>query len=305
MNHEGWTFSCGCAPRADFVFFARERDDLADQNVIATSFYVWNERQAVPDNRWSIYSEVAEWRAQGMASIKPGSANRVTVALGTRGQYFEVEPATLVKNLGVIEGLNVLIRRVAAIDDGIFAAGMGRSVIRRTGRGAWTEFGPGITAAEQGQVIGFEGIDGFAPDDLYVAGWAGEIWHWVKGAWQRIDSPTNVNLNAIACDRRNGLVFAVGDNGSMVRGAGEQWDIIDTGRPENLQDVTVFDGQVFAVTDFGILRLTDDGLVPDDRFADADRPGTCLHLLRAEDGVISMGPKDLFAFSGGTWRRIV
>ena len=51
--------------------------------------------------------------------------------------------------------------------------------------------------------------------------------------------------------------------------------------------------------------LTDEGLVPDDRFADADRPGTCLHLLQAEDGVISMGPKDLFAFSGGTWRRIV
>ena len=304
MEHAGWTFSCGWAPHVDFVFFARERDDLADEDVVATSFYMWDE-QAALDQQWGMYDAIVAWRAQGMASIKPASADRVTVALGTRGQYFEVEPATGAESVGVIGGLNVLIRRVAAIGDEIFAAGMGRSVIRRVRRGTWTEFGPGTTAADQGQVVGFEGIDGFAPDDIYVAGWAGEIWHWVNGAWQRIDSPTNVNLNAVACDRRNGLVFAVGDNGSMVRGTGDQWEAVNTGRPENLQDVTVFDGQVFAVTDFGILRLTSDGLVPDDRFADADRPGTCLHLLLAEDGVISMGPKDLFAFAGGTWRRIV
>jgi len=199
----------------------------------------------------------------------------------------------------------VLIRRVAAIGDEIFATGMGRSVIRRLSRGTWTEFGPGTTPADKDRVVGFEGIDGFSPDDIYVAGWAGEIWHWFLGAWQRIDSPTNANLNAVACDDENGLVFAVGDNGAMVRGTGDQWDFIDTGRPENLQDVAVFDGEVFVVTDFDILRLGPSGLIPEDRFTGGDTPDSCLHLLAAEDGVVSMGPKDLFAFSGGIWRRII
>ena len=91
----------------------------------------------------------------------------------------------------------------------------------------------------------------------------------------------------------------------MVRGAGDQWDFIDTGRPENFQDFAVFDGEVFVVTDFRILRLRPSGLIPEDRFEGGDAPDSCLHLLLAEDGLVSMGPKDLFTFSGGTWRRII
>jgi len=305
MEHNGWSFICGCAPFADLVFFARERDDLASQDTVATSFYVWFDRHPDPDDRWSIYDEITNWRAQGMASIKLKGADRITVALGSRGEYLEIEPATANEYAGTLTGLDVLVRRVAAVGDTIFAVGMGRSVIRRFRRGSWTEFGPGITDADQGQVVGFEGIDGFSPDDIYVAGWAGEIWHWVHDAWRRIDSPTNGNLNAVACDRQRALVYAVGDNGTMVRGSGDQWDVVDTRRAENLQDVVVFAGDVFVVTDFRILRLTPAGLVPEDRFADGDAPGTCLHLLLAEDGVVSMGPRDLFAFSQGIWRRIV
>ena len=228
------------------------------------------------------------------------------MALGTPGQYFEVEPATADEHVGTIAGLKVLTRRVAAIGGVIFAAGMGRSVIRRVDRGNWVEFGPGTTDADRDRVVGFEGIAGFSAKDIYVAGWCGEIWRWFQGAWRQIDSPTNANLNAVACGA-DGMVFAVGDNGSMVRGAGDRWDVVDTGRPENLQDVTAFKGEVFVVTDYRILRLGPTGLVEEDRFADGDNPGTCLHLLAADDGsgVLSMGPKDLFAFSGGVWRRIV
>jgi hypothetical protein len=305
MEHNGWSFLCGCAPRIDFVFFARERDDIAEQDVAISTFYSWDEQRPNPAQYWSVYSEVANWRAQGMATVKPGSAKRITVALGTRAQYFEVEPASVTQHLGIIAGLDVLIRRVAAINDDIFAVGMERSVIRRLSPGNWAEFGPGTTPADQDQVVGFEGIDGFSPDDIYVAGWGGEIWHWLQGAWQRIDSPTNANLNAVACDRRNGVVFSVGDSGAMVRGVRDQWDFIDTGRFENLQDVAVFNGEVFVVTDFGIFRLGSSGLIPENRFIGGDAPDSCLHLLVAEDGVISMGPKDLFTFSGGLWRRIV
>jgi len=36
-----------------------------------------------------------------------------------------------------------------------------------------------------------------------------------------------------------------------------------------------------------------------------DVPATCLHLLTAEDGLVSMGTKDLFRLHGGTWERLV
>lgn len=303
MDHFGWTIICGCAPFTDFAFFARERDDLMDGDVVATSFYSWDGQEPDPGLQWSIYDKIVEWRAQGMATLKPLGGDRVTVALGSNGQYFEVEPATAAQYLGVVEP-SVLVRRVAAIGDVIFAAGMGRSVIRRDGRDGWVEFGPGTTDADEGRITGFEGIDGFSVEDIYVAGWNGEIWRWHAAVWRRIDSPTNANLNAVAC-APDGLVYVVGDNGSMLRGAGDLWTVIETNRPENLMDVAAFEADVFVVTDYKILRLTPTGLAPDDRFADDDRPATCLHLLRAADGVISLGTKDMFVFSGGVWRRII
>jgi hypothetical protein len=306
MEIEGWTFLCGCAPRTNFVFAARERDEFAADGVVATGFYNWDGSETDPDEQWIVYDEIVNWRARSMASVKPASGNRVVVALGTKGQYFELEPATPVMYVGTMPGLEPLVRRAAAINHTIFAAGMGRSIIRRVGRGNWIEFGPGTTDADRDQVIGFEGIDGVSPDDIYVAGWRGEIWRWFDARWRQIDSPTNANLNAVACSA-DGRVYVVGDNGTMVRGAGDIWEVVETRRPENLQDVTAFEGDVFVVTDYRILRLGPDGLIEEDRFANGDKPATCLNLLKAEDGsgVVSLGPKDLFVFSGGLWRRII
>jgi hypothetical protein len=87
MDHRAWTFFTGCAPFRDFAFFARERDDLSDQAVVATSFYCWDEQSADPAERWVIYSHVVDWRAQAMASAKEDSGQRVVVCVGRRGQY--------------------------------------------------------------------------------------------------------------------------------------------------------------------------------------------------------------------------
>lgn len=303
MEHEGWTFLCGCAPYIDLIFFAAEKDELADEDITASTFCLYDGGQADADP-WSMYDEIAGWRAVGMATVKPRGGSRLTLALGTHGQFFEVEPASGAENIGEITPADRLIRRVRAIDDTFFACGMGRTVLIRRARGQWEEIGPGTVPAEAGTVIGFEGIDGFSLDDIYTAGWRGEIWRRHQGVWRRIDTPTNANLNAIAC-AADGTVHAVGDNGVMLRGSGDAWEIIDTGRPENLMDVTTFDNTVFVVTDYRILVLTDDGLMPESRFADGDAPSTCLHLLKAEDGVVSLGPKDLFTFDGGEWVRLV
>jgi hypothetical protein len=303
MQSAGWVFVCGCAGLHDLVFVAREREDLMAQDVVASTFCMWNRRTADPGRAWGMCREIVEWRPQGMATIKPPGGLRVVVALGSGGQYHELEPANASEHVGRFV-VRAPTRVVEAVGDQVFAAGMGRSVLVRRDRGVWDEFGPGTTADEQGRVIGFEGLDGRSGDDLYAVGWAGEIWRWHEARWRRVDSPTNQNLNAVVCTAE-GTVYAVGDGGVMVRGEQERWDVVETGRHENLMDVASLGGEVFVVTDYRILVLRPDGLVNEDRFVDGDRPATCLQLLRAPDGLLSLGPKDLFGFVGGVWQRIV
>lgn len=304
MDKDGWTFLCACAPFTGGLFCARERDDLTENDIVASTFYLWHEANPDPVARWGIYNTVVNWRAQSMATIKPTGKKRITVAIGTRGQYFEVEPESRNEREGVISGRPGPLRRLVAIDDELIAIGMGRTVLRRRGLGIWDEIGPGSLDSDAGQIVGFEGIDGRSLDDFYVAGWGGEIWHRENGTWSQIDSPTNMNLNALTY-ASDGKIYAVGDNGIVVIGANGSWELMESNRPENLQDVVAFEGEVFVVTDFKILRLTDDGLAPEDRFANNDRPTSCLSLLKAQDGVVSMGPKDLFRFTGKLWQRIL
>lgn len=182
---------------------------------------------------------------------------------------------------------------------------MARSVLKRTGPGAWDEIGPGTTKDDDKLVVGFEDLDGFGADDLYVVGWRGEVWQRRKGKWRRLDSPVSANLNAVCC-AADGKVYVVGDGGVMLRGRNNRWEVLDTGLSANLTDVACFAGTVYVVTDFQILKLVDDALEPEDAFADPDDlPATCLHLLACADGLFAMGAKDLFRLHGGTWERLV
>jgi hypothetical protein len=239
-----------------------------------------------------------------MASVKPGNGKRIALAIGPRGQIWQVEVASKKETFGLIPDLPYQLRSLSVIDDHIYACGMGRIVRRREQDGQWT----GLDAPAPVQddvVVGFEDIAAYDANDIYATGWGGEIWWRHDGRWQQIDSPVSANMNALVCasDR---YVYAVGDDGAMVRGRGERWNVLETGQSLNLMDVTEYDGQIYVVTDFSILKLQDDALVAEADFAEAnDLPATCLYLLRAEDGVFSMGPKDLFRRTSGPWERLV
>lgn len=304
MDHSGSSFLCGCAPFTDMIFFAKELDELAAADQANTGFFLWDQQIADENKRWMKYDTAASWRAVGLATVKPAGQARIAVAVGSAGQFFEVDAENLVETVGMINPSVTGLRCLLGIEDVIFAAGMGRIVFERAGTGQWTAVGPGLESSERNVVLGFEGMDGFSARNLYAVGWGGEIWNYVGRGWTKIDSPTNGNLNAVACVG-DADIYAVGDNGLLVHGHGDNWVAVDSGRPENLQDVAFSDGVLYVSTDFRILRLDDDGLVEADNFADGDRPATCQLLLKSGDGLVSLGPKDVFALRNGVWHRVV
>jgi hypothetical protein len=179
-------------------------------------------------------------------------------------------------------------------------------VLRRESEGTWRDFGPGPSKGDP-DVIGFEDLGGYGPDEMYAVGWGGEIWWCDRGRWRRVDSPTSANLRALYC--ADDAVYIVGHNGTMLRGRHDSWQVMDTGRREKLMDVSVYGDKIQVCTDFRLLKWSDTGLVNDTDFADAaDVPATCLYLLNAPDapqGLISLGQKDVFRRQSGPWARLV
>lgn len=120
-----------------------------------------------------------------------------------------------------------VLRDVRQIGDHAYACGMKRQVYRRETDGKWTRFDKGVVLPlTSGEIAGFNSIDGFSEDDIYAVGWGGEIWHCAKGAWEKIESPTNIKLERVVC-AGDGQVYAVGQCGIILRGRGHGWDIVE------------------------------------------------------------------------------
>lgn len=300
MNHDGSTFLSGAAASAGFFFFAKERDDLVADDTPNASFFRYKAADSEADFRK--YDENVHWPAISMATSKPVGGERVVVAVGPQGDFWELFPASTNEVVGTFPAVANL-RRLSVIDDEVYACGMDRAVFRRQGTGQWQSIGPGPEPSDP-PVVGFEDLGGFSGAEMYAVGWGGEIWWRDAGRWRRADSPTNANLSALTC-AADGSVYVVGHDGVMLRGRQDQWRLVDTARHENLRDIAVLDGEVYAVSDFGIYRLGAAGLSPDPDMVD-DAPATCLHLLEAADGLVSLGQKDVFVkAAGGRWRRLV
>jgi hypothetical protein len=299
MDHTGSSFLSGTAVCNYLLLAAKERDDNAAKRLVRTNFFVLRK------GSWEIFKESGAWTAIAMATFKRGSDRRVIVAAGPSGEIWECRMTPMEESTGALSADDtVIIRNLSVVEDTIYAVGMSRRVFRRDAPHSWTPVGPNAPVP-QDTVAGFNDLAAASASEMYAVGWEGEIWLYDGKNWSQIDSPVSAHLRA-ACYAHDERIYAVGYNGTMVRGRRDHWEIIDTRRPENLMDVCAFDGKIYVVTDFEILVLTEEGLVPAQNFEDPDDlPATCLHLLAAPDGVFSMGPKDVFLLIKDTWQRVV
>lgn len=255
---------------------------------------------------WAQHKKVLNWPPVALASVKPPGKDRVLVAIGANGSFYEGNMGDLSEQTGLMPDSDSFIaRNLAVVADTIYAVGMGHAFARRDGPMTWTRLDPQIPPGTEG-AAGFNDLVGFTRDEMYTVGWGGEILRTDGRRWQRVDSPVSAALRA-ACIAPDGLVYAVGYNGAMVKGRGDEWTVIDTGRNGVLLDICAFKDDIFVATSFEVLRLTPDGLAPVTEFEDPeDRPGSCVALCPAADGsaVFWLGGPDLFRITDTTWHRV-
>ncbi|MCG8488639.1 MAG: hypothetical protein MI756_14295 [Chromatiales bacterium] len=292
-----YTFLTGAANDKEFVVVASVVDELGDRS--PAQLYLW-----LGDDWYDV--DTYGWSTAGVCVVKQEKPTIVCVSNtgdvataatgGIRGEERIGEGSETPRQLG-------RIRSVRAIGGLAHAAGMGRQVYRREATGDWRAIDSGARRQQKdGKVVGFEGIDGFAADDIYAAGWNGEIWHYDGQSWRQIDSPTDQILSNLVCGG-DGYVYACGRRGLLLCGRGDEWRVIrQESTIEDIWGLAWFNDSLYLSTMRAVYRLNDDVLELVD-FGD-DLPATCYHLATGGGVLCSIGEKDVMVFDGQQWERL-
>ena len=193
------------------------------------------------------------------------------------------------------------LRSATVVGDGVIAVGMQRQVYRRDPGGNWSPARRGLPAYGDGPTSGFEAVASVNSEEVYAAGWDGEIWQFDGKAWRRVDSPTNRIITGLGVDD-NGAVYGCGRNGMVLSGRGDDWKMLEVGCPDDLWSIVPWGSRLFAA---GLHRLycIEDGKAS---IVDLGEIGAnSFGVLTMNAGVLwSIGEKDVLSYDGLSWARI-
>ena len=100
----------------------------------------------------------------------------------------------------------------------------------------------------------FLGVWGTGPDDVYIVGQPGLIYHYDGDAWSKQESGTTVPLTDVWGDGA-GNVYVTGHHGTILRSSGDGWSRMESGTSNHLFDVGRYQGDVLAVGRDGAIRV--------------------------------------------------
>jgi hypothetical protein len=273
-------------------------DSLNEQKIPHSGFVAWQDGKWIDGGRtdwWTAGTAVAKHPREQLCAV--GTYGGVLM-LGSGDRHEEqIAPnGELPKNRGPLRG-------VRCIGDHVYVVGMNRQAYRRNTDNAWVSFDAGARPSPSDKtVVGFEAVDGFSESEIYAVGWDGEIWAYDGKLWKQVDSPTNLTMTSLRCGG-DGLCYAAGRRGLLVRGRGSKWDLVEhESIIDDIWGLEWYADRLYLATMDALYTLVDGKLHVVEFGSDA--PGTCYHLS-AGDGVLwSIGAKDLMAFDGNTWTRI-
>lgn len=155
----------------------------------------------------------------------------------------------------------------------VYVVGNFRAVLRRNAPNQWTLISKPIRdlsfqnyhlAQQKGGRFnpGFDCIDGFEADkSLYAAGGMSDVWHYDGENWHAIDIPlAKMHIKAICC-ASDGYVYIAGRYGALLKGRGDEWEIIETkGEKQDFKDIADYNGKVYICTKYDFYTVERNGL---------------------------------------------
>lgn len=275
--------------------------DLAEQNIDHTLVYFWIERD------WSAYKT-----PNAITSMCwPKTGNSETYCLSADGKVFTIyeDAAEFVVIDDSEEGPSdlVIMKEIRLIDDKYYVVGMARRAYHSTNpKIGWQAIDSTcfVPRAKRHEVIGFSSIDGFNARECYAVGHNGEIWVFDGNLWTKEQSPTNVLLTKVVCDRLHGKVWIVGLAGTVIVGREGEWEIFEqTATKSDFWGVEAFRDMIFMSTDDGVYQVDGNEL----RFLrlEKKRSYTTSYLSTNGAELWSVGDKHIYRTNDGVrWARV-
>ena len=199
-----------------------------------------------------------------------------------------------------------VIRDAKLIGKHLYSVGMGRQVYRREKNGQWMHIDKDMFPDKPiPDIVGFCCIDGYNEDEIYVAGWRGEIWWYDGRKWTAIDSPTNMKLERIIC-APDGYVYAMGQSAVVLRGRKNTWRQIDHGETDQqFWGSSWFNDHLWMSTDSGLYRLNNIDAIEK---VDIGIEGkfTYRWLDSIDEALWSFGPNHIcYSIDGEKWSQVI
>lgn len=227
--------------------------------------------------------------------------------LGKRGEVVELpagEPRSeRIETAGTGPGKLGYLSQIRVVDSTLFACGYRRQVYRRD-RDDWKLISqPILDDRKKGPWRGFEAIDGYSANDVYVVGDHGEIWHFNGKSWSQCDSPTNQHLADVRCLEDG--VWICGDAGVVLKGDRRGWEIVwdDPEPASEWWGIESFRGNIYVAGSLFLGVLQNGQIVPVDTGVKGQLTAQTLH---AKDGLLwSIGAKHVLSYDGKRWKEHV
>lgn len=228
-------FVRGCLGREGRLLLELSDRNLAQQKTPHSFFLTWDNGRLSKPMR-------ALWSTA--AVVYTGWPDAEFVAIGTFGQLLHLRrdgsmtESTLFRPGRIVQ--RGPLRGAACIGGALYCVGAAHQALRVAPDWSVIDISipPQLTRA-QPDSVGLEAVQGFAPEEIYAAGWEGEIWLYDGQRWQRVGGPTNVILTAIVC-APDDHVYVVGQQGTVLMGRRDQWTPILSPIEENLWSAAWF-----------------------------------------------------------------
>lgn len=206
--------------------------------------------------------------------------------------------------------LSALVNQVVRVGTSIYTVGGPRKVHKRVGIGQWQELTDKIPTPKSfinpdANLADYfwNDLSGFAENDMYAAGGAGDVWHYNGKRWSKLSFLSNERLYNVHC-AANGLVYIGGNMGSLYVGRDNSWKKLSGGDfSVHWKDIAWFAGQLWCGSDYGLWTLgVGDRLERAKVPAEVQLSAGAIDI--APDGklMLTAGPDGASLFDGKAWQ---